>query len=127
MGLPQATIPGSCPFGATSSVTSFLRTGEFHCHVIRSLGLVNALSYLDDFFPIEVPQLSASALTLVEFVMELLTGARIKHKKDIPPSHDNVLLDLRVNLEHGQCIVSLTQDRRAKLICDLLDVKSGAL
>ncbi|KAF4677857.1 hypothetical protein FOZ60_017108 [Perkinsus olseni] len=122
---PCIVIPLVLTFGAVGSVTNFLRVGELHAHIARAVFLVNAFSYLDDFFPISPPSLSASALSSIHFTMEFCTGARIKHAKDIPPATKNLLLGLIVDLSNGGFCISLDDSRRQHLIHALFELKTG--
>lgn len=117
--VPHFVVPLVCPFGAVASVTNYLRCSEMHCHFIRSIGFCNALAYMDDCFPVEYPSLSTSAVTFINFINERITGGIIKHSKDVAPSTTNALLGFNVDLSQGGFIVSLTDQRRAKILLDL--------
>ncbi|KAF4649011.1 hypothetical protein FOZ61_001845, partial [Perkinsus olseni] len=124
--MPKVFVPRVCPFGASASVSNFLRISELHCHLMRCLAMCNCFAYMDDFFPVELAECSGSAMEFFYF-LHGLTGAKIKHAKTIPPAEETVLLGLQVSLVHGQCRVTLTPERKTRLHADIIALSKSTI
>ncbi|KAF4654748.1 hypothetical protein FOL47_009789 [Perkinsus chesapeaki] len=118
---PKVVVPLRCPFGAVASVSNYLRLSEMITHFSRSLGWINQLAYMDDFFAVEHTLSGNGAHDFFLFINHLI-GAEIKREKDVPPSSSVVLLGLLVDLVEGKVRVALTDDRRKSLRSALTSV-----
>ncbi len=108
---PVVLEHAAVPFGASSSVTNYLRVSSMTTWLCRTVMFIPMLAYLDDFAIFDRATLSTSTFQLAMWFITQCTGGRLKISKSTPPSDSILFLGLQVELRPTQVVVRIHEDR----------------
>jgi hypothetical protein len=107
-------FPTACPFGAVSSVSSYLRLSSAITFFQRCVMLILCANYLDDFFGEEDSE-ESEAFDSSLFCHKVI-GNKIKPKKIVPPNTKTEILGIIVSKDKNCLKLSVKQERICQLI-----------